>query len=37
MAENLAGKKIAILVDNGFEQLELTKPRILPLPDSPQT
>ena len=27
MAENLAGKKIAILVDNGFEQAELLKPR----------
>ena len=27
MAENLAGKKIAILVENGFEQAELLKPR----------
>src|ERR1700733_2373696 len=27
MADNLAGKKIAILVDDGFEQVELLKPR----------
>ncbi|MGA9529709.1 MAG: type 1 glutamine amidotransferase domain-containing protein [Terriglobales bacterium] len=27
MAENLAGKKIAILVADGFEQVELLKPR----------
>jgi protease I len=27
MAENLAGKKIAILVDDGFELVELLKPR----------
>jgi protease I len=27
MQGNLAGKKIAILVENGFEQVEMTKPR----------
>lgn len=27
MAGDLAGKKVAILVDNGFEQVELTEPR----------
>lgn len=27
MASDLAGKKVAILVDNGFEQVELTEPR----------
>ncbi|MFT2007135.1 type 1 glutamine amidotransferase domain-containing protein [Pontibacter sp. 13R65] len=27
MATQLAGKKIAILVDNGFEQVELTEPK----------
>jgi protease I len=27
MADKLAGKKVAILVANGFEQIEMTKPR----------
>jgi protease I len=27
MAQELSGKKIAILVENGFEQVEMTKPR----------
>ena len=27
MAQNLSGKKIAILVDNGFEEVELTSPK----------
>lgn len=27
MAQNLSGKKIAILVDNGFEEIELTSPK----------
>jgi protease I len=27
MAQNLNGKKIAILVDNGFEEIELTSPK----------
>ena len=27
MAKNLSGKKVAILVENGFEQVELTSPR----------
>jgi len=27
MQENLKGKKVAILVENGFEQVELTKPK----------
>jgi protease I len=27
MAHNLNGKKIAILVENGFEQIELTDPK----------
>ena len=27
MAEKLNGKKVAILVANGFEQVEMTKPR----------
>lgn len=27
MAQNLKGKKIAILVDNGFEEIELTSPK----------
>lgn len=27
MAQTLQGKKIAILVENGFEQVELTEPR----------
>jgi protease I len=28
MATSLSGKKIAILVENGFEQVEMTKPRL---------
>ncbi|MEW6497971.1 MAG: DJ-1/PfpI family protein, partial [Cyanobacteriota bacterium] len=27
MTQELSGKKIAILVENGFEQVEMTKPR----------
>lgn len=27
MAERLRGKRIAILVENGFEQVELTSPK----------
>ncbi|MBE9166335.1 DJ-1/PfpI family protein [Pleurocapsales cyanobacterium LEGE 06147] len=27
MAQELSGKKIAILVENGFERVEMTKPR----------
>ena len=27
MTEELTGKKIAILVENGFEQVEMTEPR----------
>ena len=27
MAEKLSGKKVAILVTDGFEQVEMTKPR----------
>jgi protease I len=27
MAERLTGKRIAILVENGFEQVELTSPK----------
>jgi hypothetical protein len=30
MAERLTGKRIAILVENGFEQVELTSPKDLP-------
>ncbi len=26
MARNLSGKRVAVLVDNGFEQVELTSP-----------
>ncbi len=27
MTQNLQGKRVAILVDNGFEQVEMTEPR----------
>ena len=28
MMQNLQGKRVAILVENGFEQVEMTEPRV---------